>query len=447
MMKRHAADQRYGKTDMSKAFWKLRGAVFALGLLLMTACSVVDVQVASLVTPTAPPPTLVVPPLAVEAQSSAGLVAYDAPDDDQVMVIDVASPHIVFQPDQAIVEMFPTYTSGSEVFVVNTGRGLRLRVRWYALWLFDVGGVGRVSMEIGLRAVGDADYQSVDSASTADFDGYGADHREELLDSTLYLPEAGDYDVRAVVQVTATTSETGVDTAQEIIYETRVMALNQPEAIPTSADDFAPAFGGLEAEHVFLDWRGWRYGPCYIQTDDNPDATRILDEACAAFERGEWDAAANRLQDTLNAVHEDVWLQNRLRQQLGTIAAASGQWNAAVRHFREGLTLATATRDALETGIALHNLAVALTAAGFEEETEALLWHAVALRDQMNDYPAGFLSYAVLAEFWDSTGTYDWVVPALYESGLAQADAVAGAADAVRQAQEADQVANETEGE
>ncbi|MBK8020033.1 MAG: hypothetical protein IPK19_01095 [Chloroflexi bacterium] len=394
---------------------------------LLSACSAVSVQVAPLTTPT-PEPTAeptqpYIPPLTVQSTPAAGYVAYDTPDDSEVTLLVVADPYIVFAPGGVHIEMMPGWTNGTEYFVVNTGRGVRLRVTWRSLWTADSQGAGSVGIEVWLKASGsEGDYQYVDSAVTADFESGGPDHREEVLDTTIYLPGTGRYLLRAVATVNADDYTAGASTSGEHVYETEIIAFNQPESFPSAIEDVTPRFGDLESEQrAILDWRGWRYGPCFVQTEDNPDATRLLDDACVAAEAGDWETAANALQDALGAVGEDVWRQNRFRQQLGTLASVTGNWNVAVRHFREGLNAALATEDAFEIAIAMHNLAVALLYSGFDDEVEPLMWASISLRDQMGDWPATLLSYLQLAVWWESLDTFAWVAPSMAENGLPHA--------------------------
>ncbi|MCK6576930.1 MAG: hypothetical protein L6Q98_02365 [Anaerolineae bacterium] len=404
--------------------WAARIVLIVMALSAGAACTAVDVQVAALTTPTpAPPPTVYVPPVTVQAISAAGYVAYDTPDDSEVSVLNIADPYLVFASSGVHIEMMPGWSSGTEYFVVNTGRGIRLRATWRSLWTADSSGAGSVGLEVWLKvADAEGDYQWVDSAVTAEFESGGPDHREEVLDTTIYLPGAGRYQLRARTTVSARDHTAGAENAGESVYETEIIALNQPESYLNAVEDLTPRLGDLEAEQrAILDWRGWRYGPCFAQTEDTPDVTRLLDDACVASEAGDWETAANALQDALGALGTDAGRQNRLRQQLGTLAAVSGNWNVAVRHFREGLNAAFATDDAFEIAIALHNLAVALHFAGFEEEVEPLLWASITLRDQMGDYPAALLSYLQFAVWWESPDTFAWVVPSLYENGMPHA--------------------------
>lgn len=398
-----------------------------IGLFLLASCSAIQVQVEPLTVPTTPtiaPTETVSPPVieGVQAESSAALVAYEEPDDDGVYVINIASPYIVFYNGGSTVEVLPEWFANEEFFVVNTGMGFRMRTRWHSVWLAESSGGGKISIDVALRNPGEAEYQPVEYAETENFESGGTDHREELLDSTLYLPGAGEYDLRANLHIEANDYTSGGTSAGDHTYETRIIALNRPEPLAGSVEDLTPRFGDLEQDRVLIDWRGWRYGPCLLQTEGSAEITSALDTACVAFEDDDWETAANALQDALNAAGDDVWLQNRLRQQLGTLAAEARQWNVAVRHFREGLSAARATYDSLEVAVALHNLAITLHEAGFEDEVEGLMWQSISLRDQMGDYPAAYLTWAQFATYWESADTFSWVVPSMWDSGLPQAE-------------------------
>lgn len=403
-----------------------RWSIALLVLAILTGCAAVDVRVEPL---NAPTPTVAATPIPpptpeVQAQFSAGLVAREAPDDSEVEVALIAAPHLLYAPDGiVVVEMMPEWAGDEAYFVVNRGAGLRLRADWRAVWLTNSSGAGRVSMDVYLRAPDAApdDFQWVENAVTADFYEEGATHREELLDSTLYLPDAGEYGVRVEVKAEAWNDATSSYTEGTHTYQTIVRAVNQPDDLLNTVEALSPAFGDMEWNGVFLDWRGWRFGPCFVRSEDNPDFTRHLDEACTAFEQGDWDTAANALQDALSA-DDSPELHNRLRQQLGFLSAAAGRWNVAARHFTEGLGVAHSLQDSLEVAIALHNLGVALVKAEFVKEGETRLWQAINLYDQMEDWPSAMVGWAQFAVHWRSLETFEWVVPALYDHGLPQAE-------------------------
>jgi len=406
-------------------------------LVISAGCAAIDVRVEPITaaTPTVVPTPQPPPTPEVQAQFSAGLVAREAPDDSEVEVANIAAPHLIFNGDgSVVVEMMPEEPDDEAYFVVNTGIGLRLRVDWRAIWLAGGAGGGRVGMDVYLRApdAAEDDFRWVENTSTADFGLEGANHLEELLDSTLYLPGAGDYGVRVEVKAEAWNEATGASAKGTHTYQVMVRAVNQPDDLLNSIEALSPAFGDLEWQGVLLDWRGWRFGPCFVRSEGNVDFTRLLDEACSAFEAGDWDSAANALQDGLSA-DESPALQNRLRQQLGFLAAASGRWNVAVRHFTEGLSIAHGLQDSLEVAIALHNLGVALIKAGFADEGETRMWQALNLYDQMEDWAATTLTWGELGLYWGSLETLDWVVPALYEHGLPQAEMLEAAAAALRE--------------
>jgi hypothetical protein len=396
-----------------------------LVVVLAAGCGAVDVQVAPIlsVTPTVAP-TLTPSPQPPIITSSAGLVARSEPDDSEVVVKTIAYPHLVFAPGVVSLTMFSQSAAPQEYMVVDSGRGLRLRTSWRALWLADSSGSGRVSVDVYLRWPGQEDFVFLQTASTQDFESSGEDFREELLDSTVYLPESGDYRLRTVTRVTMSESS-GQEGSQEAIYETDVIAVYKPSEPLTAPEAYATDFGDLEWQGWLVDWRGWRQGPCFLSTDPYPEATALLDTACVQFENGDWGAAADALQAALGAVGEDVTLQNRLRQQLGTLAAAAGQWNVAVRHFTEGLKAARMLNDAQEAGIALHNLGMALRAAGMNDEGDQSLFQSAQVFDQIGDYLGAALTWGQFSAFWRSADTAEWVYSVFSDHGLPQAEVLA----------------------
>ncbi|MDL1901354.1 tetratricopeptide repeat protein [Anaerolineae bacterium CFX9] len=383
---------------------------------LLSACSVVSVQVEEPIPTVYPIETPVsLPP--IQAESSAGLVAREAPDDSDVLVKTVALPHIVYAPDELALEMFGQWSPPVEYLVIDQGHGLRLRINWSALWLTDSYGTGRISMDVSLRSPGESEFQFAQSASTPQFEAWGADYRDELLDSTLYLPDIGTYSIRAEVAV-AISSDTGGSMADEYTYEFDVITLNAPQNLIMSAADFAPQFGDLENQYVFLDWRGWRLGPCLIRVEGLPAAASAVSDACVGFANGSRDAAAEAMMAAIQLPDAPPALRSRLYQQLGTLAAVSGDWNKAISHFEPGVQAAIALNDGLEVAIALRNLGVAQMINGQFDSAENNLWQSIQLSDQIEDWLGSTLAYGQFGVYWESLGTLDWVIPVMRENGL-----------------------------
>lgn len=355
-------------------------------------------------------------------QPSAALVASSAPDDNLMVVRTIGYPHLVYAPNGPAIELFEQQPPATEYMIINTGLGYRLRLEWHALWEQDIYGLGSIEMDVYLRAPGAADYEYAQYAAAQPLENYGAAFRTELLDATLYLPGSGRYGLKANVRISMQDGS-GNTLDRSFTYEGEVLAMDTPaDEINQQPIDFQPLFGELEANGYLMDWRGWAYGPCFIQTEDNPTATRLLDEACTSMENGDWSTADQALSQALDAVGENPVLQGRLRMQLGTLAAAQGQWNAAVRHFREAITLWESLNNALEMGIALHNLGSALTTVGLWEEGIPMLEMAGRLRDQMSDWRGSLLTWSQLGVYWQSLEMLDGLVPQLTDNEMAQAE-------------------------
>ncbi len=387
--------------------------------LLLSACGVVAVQIEEPI-PTVNPTDTPIPPPPIQAEASAGLVAREAPDDSEVLVKTVAMPHIVYMPQGLALEMFEQWTPPVEYLAVDRGRGLRLRVDWSALWLVDSYGVGQVSMDVLLRAPGENDFRFAQNATTSDFEGWGADQRDELLDSTLYLTDIGDYQVRAEVEVSARNDQS-VEDLRSYTYEFNLVALNYPPKLLTTPEDFTPQFGDLENAGALLDWRGWRLGPCFIRTDDLPEAATSISEACVGFANGDWEAASAALQVALQQVNHPV-LRSRIYQQLGTLSAVMGDWPQALIHFQQGLQASLILHDALEVSIALRNLGIAQKNTEQYDEGEINLWQSIQLSDQIEDWLGSALTYGQFGYYWESLDTLEWVTNVMQDNGLPQAE-------------------------
>lgn len=400
----------------------------ALGALLLAACGLVEVRVAPIPTPTLAATDT--PPL--EVLPSAGLVAYSAPDDDAMIVRTVAYPHLVYSPDGMAIEMMEQWPAEQEYMLYDNGVGLRLRADWRALWLSDSYGKGHIVMDVWLQSPGMEDFEYAQYAAAQPFEGWGADFRNELLDATLYFAAPGMYRVRAVVTA-KTWDDSGGEALRETTYEVGVVALSSPAAWPTSDPaDFAPRFGEVESWDFLLDWRGWGDGPCYIQTDDNAEATRRLDEACVAVENGDSSGAESALTAALDALRDDPRLLGLLRGQLGLLASAQGQWNVAARHFQESLELWRAEDQSQEVVIALHNLGIALLAAERWDEGSYHLSQSAQLAEQMEDWGGAMLGWAQLSRYWESQESLDYFAEEMTNNGWAQAWVVRSWAEELR---------------
>lgn len=398
---------------------RISGLVSAL---LLSACGVVSVQVEAPI-PTVAPTDTPIPLPPIQSEASAGLVAREAPDDSDVMVKTVALPHIVYAPDALALEMFGQWSPPVDYLVIDQGRGLRLRVNWSALWLTDSYGTGRVSMDVYLRSPGEREFQFAQNASTPQFEAWGADYRDELLDSTLYLPEIGTYTVRAEIAVEIS-SDQGGSAADEYTAEFDIVTLNTPPSLVMAAADFAPQFGNLEDRYAFLDWRGWRLGPCLIRVDGLPTVAGAVSDACVGFANGDWDAAAAAMVMAIEAPESAAALRARLYQQLGMLAAAAGDWEKAISHFEPGVQAALALNDGLEVAIALRNLGVAQLIDGQFQSAEINLWQSIQLSDQVGDWLGSTLTYGQFGMYWESTETLNWVISVMRENGLTQAGAL-----------------------
>lgn len=401
---------------MKPSSWLCRILLCSI-LCLLTACGVVAVQIEEPI-PTATLVPTPIPPPPIQSEASAGLVAREAPDDDQMLVKTVAMPHIVYAADALAIELFDQWAAPTEYMVVDQGRGLRLRVSWSALWLTDSYGTGKIWMDVYLQSPGQDGFQLAQSAASQDFESWGADQRDELLDSTLFLPGSGDYQVRVEVNVYAYNDHDMEDT-RSFTYETHVVALNAPPKLLDTAEDFVPQFGDLESRNLLLDWRGWRLGPCLIRTEELPDIAADIAQACVGVANADWQAAVDALMAAAEKVGDNPPLQSRLYQQLGVLAAVLGDDEKAVHCFEMGLDAARQQNDALEVAIALRNLGIAQKALG-DDTGEQNMWQSIQLSDEIEDWTGSALTYAQFGYYWQSVETLDWVRSALAERGLPQ---------------------------
>ena len=113
-------------------------------------------------------------------------------------------------------------------------------------------------------------------------------------------------------------------------------------------------------------------------------------------------------------------LQSRIFQQLGTLAAVSGNRQKARECFEEGLHAARAQNDALEVAIALHNLGISQKMTDLSDEGEQNLWQSIQLSDQIEDWLGAALTYGQFGYYWQDTGTLEWVTTTLRDNGIPQ---------------------------
>jgi hypothetical protein len=385
-------------------------------ILLLSACGLVDVQVEETLTP-----ELVATPTAFQQSAPAAVVlSYGAEDDDVMVVRSVAYPHIVLSESGATIEPFEQALQPQDYLASAGEFGFRLRTDWRMLWLQDVHGISNVTLEVYVKPPWAEDYESWDYVSTDDREQWGASFENELLDSTLYLPDAGMYGVRAVLTVNARLDDQP-DTTHQSTYETQVVVVSKPsDNLPSSVEYFQPAFGELENYGALLDWRSWAFGPCSLSSE-NQTVTRLMDQACVALEGGDLDAVTVALQQALDEEEGRRTLAT-IRGQLGVLAAVYGQWNNAARNFREALNLWLVEDDALGVMTGLHNLGASLAFAGRWEEGVSTLQQAEQLQHQMGDWPGVLFTNGQLAVLWQSVEYAQYVADQMSEAGLPQAD-------------------------
>lgn len=97
----------------------------------------------------------------------------------------------------------------------------------------------------------------------------------------------------------------------------------------------------------------------------------------------------------------------------------------AVRRFIEGLKAARMLNHAQEVGIALHNLGMALRAAGMNDEGDQHLFQSAQVFDQIGDYLGAALTWGQFSAFWRSADTAEWVDSVFSDYGLPQAEVMA----------------------
>jgi tetratricopeptide (TPR) repeat protein len=388
----------------------------SLLILFLGACSAVEVSVEEpIAEPTATPFQRSTP--AAQALSAG------AADDDERIVRWAAYPHVVLAEDTNTLELFPQRMRPVEYMAYDTGYAYRLRVDWRSLWLEDVEGTARFTLETYIQPPGASEYEYWDYVSTEDQWGYGPDFRNELLDSTIWLPGPGHFKLRGVLTVSAAQPDVPGRTEQATL-ETDIYAFTKPadENIPASNEYFTPAFGDLETYGIFLDWRSWAFGPCSLSSGVE-SVTSLLDAACQSVENGDLESVKNALQEGLDQETDDV-TKATLRGQLGVIAAVSGQWNIANRHFREALNLWQVNDRAVEAASSLHNLGITLVSLGRWEEGEAALQQADQLRNQIHDWRGVEFSAAQLAIYYNALDWMEYLVSRFWEQGYPQAQAL-----------------------
>jgi hypothetical protein len=354
---------------------------------------------------------------------SAEAISSGAEDDEERVVRWIAYPHVVLGATANVIEMFPQAMRPIDYLTFDGSFAYRMRVDWRALWLEEVEGSARVTLETYLQQPGASDFEYWDYVSTEDQWASGPDFRNQLLDATIWLPGPGAYQVRGVLTVDAMQPDVLKQNATAE-FTTELYAFTTPpyENVPSGNEYFTPAFGDLEAQGVFMDWRSWAFGPC--STSSGVEAvTSALDTACQAVENGDLVAARDALQSALDQ-ETDPLIKGVLRGQLGMIAAVFGQWNIANRHFREALNLWQAGDRAVEAASSLHNLGITLVTLNRWEEGEPMLQQAGQLRGQIGDWNGNDFTSAQLAVYYGALDWMEYLVSLFWEREYPQAQAL-----------------------
>jgi tetratricopeptide (TPR) repeat protein len=312
--------------------------------------------------------------------------------------------------EEAEATVFMEGTPGSPWYVLIDEAELLFQVNWFGYWAEGAAGSAEIYAELTAEPTeGEPLFTDAESGE------FGEDG-PLYINKAVVLPFEADEVGRYGVTISVTALAAGEGAIAEGGYSTEVVALSRP--VGDFPDDGEPRFGTLEEDGFFLDWRGWRGGPCRTSVDDAA-VTRTLDEACLVGEDAE--ALAALLTEALEGDLTPAE-QARIREQAGYAYAARGDWEIAARQFREALRRWEDEDDAYAVAVALHNLGVAEGALG--RPAEALLVQAIELREQMDDWSGFFVTWAQLGVLWQDAGTLYEAAEALEELGWPQADRV-----------------------
>ncbi|MGF1506223.1 MAG: tetratricopeptide repeat protein, partial [Anaerolineae bacterium] len=305
---------------------------------------------------------------------------------DEGVVRPVAGVGVAFSSGEPAVTISAEPLPERDYILV--GEPYHLRTQWALVWpegTSDAAG-GEIIVEIeGLGVVGEGYLDHVDKI--------GPDLWQDTVDAVVEIPEAGAYTGQAIIFM-----EVNGDVIEERI-PFGITALPFPDESDRPAESLLePAFGELEYDGIFLDWRAWYGGPCRLEAD-TPETIRLLDEACLFATELALVETADLLLEALDQSRDDPVLQARLRDQLGVIYAVFGDWEIAARQFRESLRIWETQADTLATAAALHNLGTAEMMLGQDAAGEALLIHAVQIRDLADDWPAVLLTWALFSVY------------------------------------------------
>lgn len=368
----------------------------------------------------APEPTSSAPiePITTSNQEALYNIAWD---DDSNVVLTLAYPHLIFSHDGVQIEGFNQQPFTENYVIYDAGYGFRQRMDWDAFWYADVYGVGSLTIDVYVQPPGADDYSQWESVSTGEFEGWGADFRNERLDVTVYFSQTGQYRVRAETYLSARIDGQAPVEIQTS-FDTNVTVLSKPpsESLRQTPQDAQPFIGELEHDGVFMDWRAWSFGPCTLTSDDE-SFTRAVDAACQAVETGDLVSSADALQSALDYT-DDLWQMATIRDQMGLIAAVLGRWNIAARHFGEARDLWESLDNATAVSRSLHNLGNALIQGERWVEGEIALQLCGGLRSHIEDWMGSALTWGQLGVYWQSYDMIAGNAQSLSDYGLPQAD-------------------------
>lgn len=385
-----------------------RAFVIVIALIGLVGCDAVDVSVGEEITSEALMPTA--RPLPIPQTDEF---------DEFALAQTVFSPNIIFSPAGNYVEPFVNQEN-MPFYVLKEEFEFAIVVDWRSVWLSGAEGELILELAVAIKTPEMEAFEEWAQVSTGFIGDDGPSFGGERLFVEIDFPESGVYDLRSSVYIEVTSDAFG-EQVLEPQTQNRVIVFDSPDDSWRDAHQFFRApFGNLEYQGVLPDWRAWNLGPCDLFTE-NPDLTRLIDDACLAYEGGNLQEAAPTLFSALNNIDsDDPIFVARLRDQLGLIAMTSQEWVIAVRQFRESLNLWQNQGRAFETMNALHNLGIALVMAERGNEGWRTLEQAIQLREQLEDYEGATLTWASLVLYWEAYDDLDEILWAMQEEDMPQ---------------------------
>lgn len=329
----------------------------------------------------------------------------------------VASPRVIFRDDKTADPLPFMQSALNDAYLVQ-GHTLAIRADYEATWLNTQLGSGRIRLALYSRQSENEAWALLNADTQDSLTAYAQPGRMAGTLGVDYQPDTpADVLLRAEIEVSGRAADALPASASGAASLT-VWVFPPPSNVDTDPEIIRPALGTLDPDRLLLDWRGWRGGPCALAEQHKDNAA--LHEACMCVQEKRYAEAVTMLAP-IQA--DDAALQAQIRDQMGYLAAVSGDLTGANAAFRDAADRWHRAQDVIAFSISAQNDTATRPAGddGILPQLERLL----ELSYQIDENPGRAIAesnYYLLAQ--DRYGLQDLLDNYYRDRNLPQADVI-----------------------